>query len=116
MHERDDDADEQTDSDATGNRTSCEPIERWITKIWRERLEQPVALDRSRVGIWRLSQFERGAGVASGIVPQQPLLFPLPIPLLHRLALVVFLFAARQCQLDFGPATCVEIDRKRDQG
>lgn len=68
-----------------------------------------------RFGIWRLNQLCRGCGIGSGIVPQEPLLLPFPIPFLHRFTFVVHLLAASQCQLNLRPPTGVEVDRQGDE-
>src|SRR6478609_7264223 len=57
----------------------------------------------------------RIAKLASAIVPHQPLLLPLPVALLDRLALVVHLLASRERQFDLGPAAAIEIKRQRDE-
>src|SRR3954463_8038733 len=53
--------------------------------------------------------------VTSATIAHQPALLALPVAILDCLALVVKLLAARQRQLDLGPAAGVEIDRQRDQ-
>src|SRR3954470_3493534 len=55
------------------------------------------------------------AGPRSCAAPQEPLLLPLPVALLHRLAFVVHLLAPSQRQLDLRLAPAVEIDRQWDE-
>src|SRR4051812_48113936 len=57
----------------------------------------------------------RSARALSCTAPKQALLLALPVPLLHRLALVVHFLPPRERQLHLGPAAAVEIDRKRHQ-
>src|SRR5258708_9259762 len=64
----------------------------------------------------RVTHWKRRAGeLASSIAFQQSLLLPLPVAFLHRFALVVYLLATRQRQLDLGPAGAIEIDGQRDE-
>jgi hypothetical protein len=50
--------------------------------------------------------------VLSATIPHQALLLPLPVPLLHRFALVVHLLAPGQRQFDLRPPSAVKIDRQ----
>src|SRR5687768_14790123 len=61
----------------------------------------------------RLNQAPKRSG--SAMLAHQPALLPLPILLLLMLALVVRLAAARNGELDLGPAAAVEIDGERDE-
>src|SRR3954454_2098504 len=70
----------------------------------------------SRVGMWRVSQWNRPAGgLASATVSEQPLLLPLPIALFHRLALVMHLLTTRQRQFDLRAAAAIEINGQRNE-
>src|SRR5438309_4106100 len=69
----------------------------------------------SRVGTWPFSQRTSGR-LASAIASKQPLLLPLPVPFLHRLALVVLLLAAGERHLDLRAPAAVEINGQRNDG
>ena len=83
----------------------------------RNGAKETVFVIVSRVGIWRRSQPLRPLPApSSAIVPEQSLLFALPVPLLLRFpALSCTFFAPRQRQLDLGSPAAVEIDGQRNR-